>query len=48
MKTPPGEGHGAADLSVHEPIRAAGIVPGPTLAAKSHPEGSTGEQGART
>jgi cytochrome d ubiquinol oxidase subunit I len=48
MKAPPGEGHGAADLSVHEPIRAAGIVPGPTLAAKSHPEGSTGEQGART
>ena len=48
MKAPPGEGHGVADLSVHEPIRAAGIVPGPTLAAKSHPEGSTGEQGART
>jgi len=48
MKAPPGEGHGAADLSVHEPIRAAGIVPGPTLAAKSTQEGSAGDQGART
>jgi cytochrome bd ubiquinol oxidase subunit I len=48
MKAPPGEGHGAADLSAHEPIRAAGIVPGPTLAAKSHQDGSTGDQGART
>lgn len=48
MKAPPGEGHGAAELSVHEPIRAAGIVPGPTLAAKSHQDGSTGDQGARS
>jgi cytochrome d ubiquinol oxidase subunit I len=48
MKTPPGEGHGAADLSMHEPIRAAGIVPGPTLASKSTQAGSAGDQGART
>lgn len=48
MKAPPGVGHGSADLSIHEPIRAAGIVPGPTLAAKGGQEGSTGDQGART
>lgn len=48
MKTPPGEGYGATDLSIHEPIRAAGIVPGSTLAAKSAQDESTGDQGART
>jgi cytochrome d ubiquinol oxidase subunit I len=48
MKAPPGESHGGADLSVHEPIRAAGLVPGPTLAAKSTQAGLTGDKGART
>ena len=48
MKAPPGEGHGGADLSVHEPIRAAGLVPGPTLAAKSSQAGLTDDTGART
>ena len=48
MKAPPGESHGGADLSVHEPIRAAGLVPGPTLAAKSTQAGLTGDTGART
>lgn len=48
MKAPPGEGHGGADLSVHEPIRAAGLVPGPTLAAKSSQAGLSDDTGART
>jgi len=48
MKAPPGESYGGADLSVHEPIRAAGLVPGPTLAAKSTQAGLTGDTGART
>jgi cytochrome d ubiquinol oxidase subunit I len=48
MKAPPGESHGGADLSVHKSIRAAGLVPGPTLAAKSTQAGLTGDTGART
>jgi cytochrome d ubiquinol oxidase subunit I len=48
MKVAPGAGPGHADLSVHQPIRAAGIVPGPTLAAKSTQAGVTGTQGDRT
>jgi cytochrome d ubiquinol oxidase subunit I len=48
MKDAPGAGPSHADLSVHQPIRAAGIVPGPTLAAKSTQAGVTGPQGGRT
>ena len=47
MKAAPVVGAGSADLSIHEPIRAAGIVPGPTLAAKSTQAGLNGAQGDR-
>lgn len=46
MKTAPQAG--AVELSVHEPIRAAGIVPGPTLSAKSAQTGLRGAEGERT
>jgi len=39
---------GAVELSVHEPVRAAGIVPGPTLSAKSAQTGLGGTDGERT
>jgi len=48
MKVAPGDDSVSADLSVHQPIRAAGIVPGPTLAAKSTQAGLTGGQGERS
>ncbi len=48
MKTAPCAVTGSAGLSIHEPIRAAGIVPGPTLAAKSTQAGLNGAPGGRT
>jgi len=48
MRSAPGVGSGAADLSIHEPVRAAGIVPGSTLAAKTTQTGVTGSRGDRT
>jgi cytochrome d ubiquinol oxidase subunit I len=48
MKTAPCAVSGSAGLSIHEPIRAAGIVPGPTLAAKSTQAGLNGAPGGRT
>jgi cytochrome d ubiquinol oxidase subunit I len=48
MKVAPGAGPTHADLSVHQPIRAAGIVPGPMFTAKSTQPGVTGTQGDRT
>jgi cytochrome d ubiquinol oxidase subunit I len=48
MKAAPGADSGTAGLSMHEPIRAAGIVPGPTMAAKSTQAGLSGAQGDRT
>lgn len=48
MRSAPDQDIGHAELPAHEPIRAAGIVPGPTLAAKSTQTGLTGTQGERT
>jgi cytochrome d ubiquinol oxidase subunit I len=46
MKTPPQAG--TAELPSHQPIRAAGIVPGPTLSAKTAQTGLSSNQGGRT